>query len=741
MRFYCNQVEKRDGEKHRKELDFMAEWYLEQFKEFNGILQSQMMNRLTEVVYDRTMDYNETDYKFSFDAVLSPFCVADFLCKHILSTFSYGPEMNGNISNFKSYELNQSWFDYHGSAIIVVEILQDYFNRYNVGRDIDLNVILEERTIRSNFTHKGSLELCMSLIRFYNVLRRMLVFMNKEYIIQLPEFEYPESISCNIQTLSGHFGFDNFDNKTTVLITGSLHDIPKNQLALIANMPWNIVIDFDGGTTGGGLKDSVEDRVIHKQLLTQSVANEITISHSITDWLTCGEFLTPTPSDILQELLVAKTPFYTGKYHRYYRYIHDILKPIFSVIENEQNPVSILFLYYDDGILKQVIDLCEEYFDSVSYSLSAVYYWEKEKCRNIENDKYLTYIRNSEDYYDRFRIFPCDLCSFFKGLEIYNIHPPIIRSNFYDKMLPTNEGLKPVPINMITRLEKYFDVLYSNCGEEDAESAEQQIYDFHMGAIAPWCAFSNGEVINLIQKIEYDKWIQKIRTTLGKLTEKNTSKIFCLMHKPGIGGSTMLRYIGWTLHRDYPVLLVNKYERLKVKNLLEDLYDQHSSKGFLILVDEEFASLEDLERDIKELPRPCAMIVSKRITTKSFLKQDLPFTVITGEAERKLRHIFRKNSPLDKDTLDKKDRDYDSFISKDSSMKSPFFIGLYYVERDFKHLNEYIRQAVNKIYNEKEIKVLGFIALCDIYGSAYLPAIFINKYLGINLRNNYGVSQ
>lgn len=30
-----------------------------------------------------------------------------------------------------------------------------------------------------------------------------------------------------------------------------------------------------------------------------------------------------------------------------------------------------------------MIDLCEEYLDSVSYSLSAVYYWDQEKCEKI----------------------------------------------------------------------------------------------------------------------------------------------------------------------------------------------------------------------------------------------------------------------------------------------------------------------------------------------------------------------
>lgn len=737
MRIYCDRVEQTDGWIHRKELDHMVNWYEKQYSDFNKIFQSQMTERLKQTVYEWTSDYAQIDYVFSFDAVLSPFCVADFLCRHILSTFSYGPENCGDMVNFNSFELGKSWFDYRGDADMMAEILQDYFNQHHTGREIDLNVLLEEREIRSNFAHKGSLELCMSLIRFYNVLRRMLIFMNEDYKVRLVEFQYPEEICCDIQKLAGHFGFDHFENKTTVLIIGSMHDIPQHQLSLIANMPWNIVIDFDGGTTGGGLADAAESSGIHNQLLNQTVANGITISNSITEWLTCGQFLKPSPPTKVKNLFDAKLPFYSGRFHQYYRYVHDTLEPVFEKLENVQNKVSILFMYYDEGILKKVIDLCEEYLDSVSYSLSAVYYWDQEKCENIEKDMYSTYIRNGESYSDRFQIFPCDFTSFFEGLESYEILPSLTKQGADERKLPTGTGLKEVPVNLVTRLEKYFDVLYTNCGEENPADAWKKIRDFHMGSGAPWCAFSNGEVENLIRDEEFNRWIQKIRITLGKLAEINTGKIFNLVHKPGIGGSTMLRYIGWTLHTEYPVLVACKYEKLKIKNLLEDLYDLHSAKGILVLVDEEFDNLEDLERDIKELSRPCAMVISKRAAGNNFSKQDFPFTVITRQAEKRLRHMFRKISPLEQRIVEEKDNAYDDFIHQDASMKSPFFIGLYYIERDFKHLNKYAEQAIKDVYKEQELKALGYIALCDIYGQAALPAVFVNKLLGLHPGSNY----
>lgn len=111
--------------------------------------------------------------------------------------------------------------------------------------------------------------------------------------------------------------------------------------------------------------------------------------------------------------------------------------------------------------------------------------------------------------------------------------------------------------------------------------------------------------------------------------------------------------------------------------------------------------------------------------------------MITKQAEKRLQNMFRKISPLEPQILKEKDKAYDDFIHQNASMKSPFFIGLYYIERDFKHLNEYAEQAVRDVYKEQELKVLGYIALCDIYGQAALPTVFVNKLLGLHPRSNY----
>lgn len=743
MRTYCSQVETENGKKLRQQVDGFVEWYKKQYNDYDEVLQSKMADNL---VYRKFIDISKkddvlreycADYNVAFDTMLPPFCVADILCKHILSTYSYGPENNGDITGFKPEMAKVNWFKYKGDVAFLTQLLQDYFNQNNEGGDINLSVLLEDRNERSSLAHSGDFGLCMSLIRLYNVIRRMLIFLNENYMPELAEFQYPDNINFDFQTLWGHFGFSDFENRTTVLIVGPLHDVGQSRLKLLANLPWNIVIDFDGNSKFGGLRNAVDNNIktiVHDQLLNTKVAEGIAISEGLTEWLSCGDFLLPNPSRNLTELFGKKTAFFTSEPRKglrlYYKYIDNILNSIFKKIKNQQNFVSILYIYHDSKILESIIGQCEDYLSDF-YSLTALYYWDKYECDDICKAGYSDYLIS--DYSDRFEIFSCNIGCLFNRLDEYkgNLPEKKTTSNFV-KELPTENGTEEISLNLQTRLQKYFEVLYMDVGEEDLNNKEDSIERFHMGEHVPWCAFLTGDVVKLISENEYNYWVQKIKTTLGKLPNVNSDKIFYLQHEPGIGGSTMLRQIGWDFHKDFPVLIANKYEKNETKSVLRDLYDMHSKKGFLLLVDEQYTAIEDLGEDIKSLSRPCVMIVAKRTEGGRFGKQDLPLNVITNDATTQLRQIFIKKSPLPYLELERKDRDYNNFINQAPKMKSPFFIGLYYIERDFKHLDDYTEQVLRKINSRDEIKALGYIAMCDYYGKVSLPAIFINRLLKIN---------
>ncbi|MBL3645625.1 hypothetical protein JMN23_25130 [Bacillus sp. RHFB] len=750
MRNYCEDIQSKMGSRHvllpkyQRKLRKAAEWYKNQYSKYNKLLQSEMIQAFSEDVRNSNeeLDLIIDDYDDNFGAKLSLFCVADFLCKHILSTFSYGP-VNTATRRFEYKELNQSWFEYKGDAIDVTEILQDILAENNKGNRINLSALLEDRQVRSKLTHGGDIAICLSAIRCYNIIRDMIIFMDSEYESQLSRFIYPSSIHCDMQAFFSHTNNLNFNHRTTILVVGSLHDLPADQRAILANMPWDIVIDFDGYTENGGLQSVVNHNQIHSQLLTRDTAQSVVLKKGITHWFKCGEMVTHCHDDRrskkLLEKLPTKKPFYKGKFQKYYSEVSGIFEEILQKVSEKLNPVTIVYLHTDDRIAEELLKLCEIELENVTYSFSGIYYWSKDTIQSLERNVYSSYLQYDIDYSDRFQCIPSDLDSFFKGLKDYEVAFKKREDASVDTQLPSSDGYKELSINQAQNVETYFEVLYKGSGQEEYQKADKLLSEFFRGGKAPWCAFETKEAAVLIPQTEFDRMIHKIRTQLGRIPDANKDKIFYLEHKPGIGGSTLLRQIGWELHSDYPVLLIHHFDKNRIAKIITDLYD-YLSKGVVVLADDNFENIAELEAVIKEIPRACVLIAAVRQNgAERFNAQKIPFSTITQESERQLRRVFKKNSPLTKHELETKDAGYDDFIRKDlSSMRCPFMIGLYYMDKHFNGIDGYAERVISNItHGDRELKAIAFMALCDIYGQESLPAVFVNKYLGLNPRSNY----
>lgn len=743
MRKYCKEIQSDILAKYQRNFRKVAEWYKNQYTKYNKMLQSEMLQAFSEDVLSSNEEHELIidDYDDNFGAKLSLFCVADFLSKHILSTFSYGP-VNTASRRFEYKELNKSWFEYKGDAIDVTEILQDILAENNEGNRINLSVLLEDRQVRSKLTHGGDIAICLSAIRCYNIIRDMIIFMDSDYESQLSKFIYPNSIHCDMQAFFSHTNNLNFNHRTTILVAGSLRDLPSEQRALLANMPWDIVIDFDGYTENGGLQSVVNHNQIHSQLLTKETAQSVVLKKGITQWFKCGEMVTQCHdkrySEKLLKKLPTKKPFYNGIFQKYYSEVSNIFKEILEKVSKKLNPVTIVYLHTDERIAQELLNLCETELENVTYSFSGIYYWSKDTIQKLENNVYSSYFQYNVDYSDRFQFIASDLDSFFKGLNDYEVGFTKREDVSIDTQLPSIDGSKELSINQAQNLETYFEVLYKGSGQEEYQRAEELLSDFYRGGKAPWCAFENKEAADLISQTEFDRIINKIRTQLGRIPDANKDKIFYLEHKPGIGGSTLLRQIGWELHSDYPVLLIHQFDKNRISKVITDLYD-YLSKGVVVLADDNFENIVELEGVIKEIPRACVLIAAVRQNGERYNAQKIPFSTINQESERQLRRVFKKNSPLTKHELELKDAGYDDFIRQDiSSMRCPFMIGLYYMDKHFNGIDGYADRVLSNItHGEREIKAIAFMALSDIYGQESLPAVFVNKYLGLNPRSNY----
>ena len=194
------------------------------------------------------------------------------LIKLSLSKFSYGPTR----TFFNAYgfvtpkeELltkidNKSWLEVNLDFATLTELLAHILEVSKTGYDFDLKVLASDRDQRNNNDHQGTRIECMTLIRKYESIRGMLVFLDPDND-RLPHFE-EESCFDYDRFVAPPSSFS-FKETSTVLIVDSIHDIASGYRSVVANLPWDMVIDFDGYSGFGGLLSSVNHNSIRKELL------------------------------------------------------------------------------------------------------------------------------------------------------------------------------------------------------------------------------------------------------------------------------------------------------------------------------------------------------------------------------------------------------------------------------------------------------------------------------------------
>ena len=749
MRKLCVQLESdnKQNEKHKYETTFneIKKWYLEQYDHYETLIKNDMISKLGQEVSDQITSWNElkmTGYTDNFSTKANLFNIADIMCKLMLSVYSYGPDTTIPV-DFKKASKG-SWLKCKLNANHIRELLQLQLKKHNEGKRINLAVFTEDRQVRNDLTHHGKISICSSAIRCYNILREMIIFMEPESSSELPRFSYPSETECDMQQIIERFQNLNFKSESTLLVVGSLHDIPVEERTFLANLPWTVVLDLDGYSDFGGLRSAVSHNNIVDQKAQSFTTSNFVLRKDYTTWFTCGDFCSYIYSNGPKNEIEFKTLHsFSNNHAKVQSDLRTCLDAIISKLSSQMRPLNIFYLYYRDLIdpANILIDLCEQYYhcSDIAYSITAAYYETPSIWDDCRYRLSRSYDSNSSEKIPLDAIC-CDIDSLMAGLLEYRNSFPIQTIKNTPHMLPSEDGCSEIANNLASDLSEFFDVLYYNIGEESADTSAVELSNFYHGSKASWSVFSNEHALLLMRKAEYQKQLTEIKNTLSRIPNPRFSskKIFNLEHTPGIGGSTMLRQIGWDLHKEFPVLLIRKYSN-KIKSQIQTLYDDRK-KGILVLADESVTDIDSLKADICSLNRACALIISGRKNCMSVDQKEnrILFQAITDDSENQLRKRFKEYSSLSPKQLQAKDNHYEEFISVNrAEMRCPFMIGLYYQEADFNGVKSYVKQLLDSSKDYREIKIIAMLAFCDYYGQTGLPQILVDQYLNIPIRSNY----
>ncbi len=674
MRPFCYELEKgsrrSEIQKYRKRVENLAKWHKETVNKYSDLLKLEasmsamkaMAGELAKA--DEILDLSG-DFSYNYGAKLNYFNVAEAMLKLILSCFSYGPskeffqEHGFNDKYFKNIaELKKdcmtSWLDEgvkyntYQMTEIVAKVLRD--SEGKIG--FDLVALQIERNERNALTHAAETSKCLSAMRCYNAIRSMLIYLDPKYEDELIEFRYNVPFSFDEFLAPCDF---NFEDYTTILIIDSVHDVREDYRKAISNLPWDLVLDFDGYSGFGGLLSTVTHNQIKTSILSTESAKGIVLNRGETEWYICGQyqqydFIPRTkgnPIDIPayipfvnKELIKGQDSEYREACDEYE--IRDILRFALKAALKCDRSMNIVVVTDDYNILSQTIQTLHN-----------------ERIR----DFFLTWIGitangvaprsilDKREYEEKFAHFCCAASQFFMGFMDRQFLFKPRTNNESSFSLMTEEGL--VPIDPITRhnLSLYFEPLYDGCELVDPEDQETVCNDFYHGnVVAPWFVIANQYAVQIKRIDEYKPILDEIGGFLGKRQDPQKRLVF-INHKPGIGGTTFARQIAWDLHNSYAVLYVKHYEQNKITGIVEKLYDNVLNTSPIVLVaDDTLSSIRSLCEDVMRIERRCMLIVSCRdnnsILSSYKEAKKYPLQSLTKASVEQLRSKYQSISKL-----------------------------------------------------------------------------------------------
>ena len=79
--------------------------------------------------------------------------------------------------------------------------------------------------------------------------------------------------------------------------------------------------------------------------------------------------------------------------------------------------------------------------------------------------------------------------------------------------------------------------------------------------------------------------------------------------------------------------------------------------------------------------------------------------------------------------MKEKNDHFDEVFPKNSGMRCPFLIGLYYQDKRFNGVSGYVKRIICDVYSESELKLLLILATINYYGRIGVTKEIVKKYV------------
>lgn len=578
--------------------------------------------------------------------------------------------------------------------------------------DVALGEFVEDRRDMNQPKHVGIVTGLKRVYRRYNNLVKVLN-------------DIGSIIDTQIQTITDRestFDFERFDawmkqfdfsQRRFALIAKSMQDIPVEQLACFLQIPWSVIIDFDGASAFGGLKSCIDNVMTVNELDYTSLGpNSTYLFGNVPLYVNLhdGDF----------------SKFIVGKGRRTHT-DQKAFENMSSKIASSVYPnLTIVITGLQD---ERTYNLCNSLADSFS-GTEIVY------LSNQEEAVFHTCSSNGTGRGCIENVFFADseLCDVMRTIYDYkNILPqkesnPTIFGNGY--RLPHVNSIMELSEESIHGIERYFEILHLDIGKNIEKCNESE---FLHGNTASWETISNGYASPLINVKDFENEIIN-----------GSERCYYLYHLAGFGGTTHGRIISWDLHTSLPVLILHRYETAALFAMqIEYIYKIFDKCKFLIVVDENMFSqneMIEISTKIRNNEYGIKALFVQRITRESATqrlrdnKRNEIFLTLIHKKELLCMKCYSLLAAIHQEhKYEMRKQNLENNLP--ARQQCPLLINLYILEENFS-LQNYVSRFLEPLSeadpeSNSLRRLTALISIFAYYGSCDIPTSYINRYLQI----------
>jgi len=471
-----------------------------------------------------------------------------------------------------------------------------------------------------------------------------------------------------------------FDGSTATIALLPVGSLTPEANHVVGSLPWDLVVDFDPSTdTTGAFRHAPDGPRGHRLV---DVGQEAIFTRHCTTWLAASGLRTTADALNSEDALQWRV-----------RALPTLANALTRLAQVSTRSATLVLLGPPDARSLWILDAAVDRF---SGRLHVVHIGGEDDRLSVYHPSYLQ----------------GNASAVVSASAAVALTP---RTEAGSAAIPSTAGLVELTSTEIAYFEEVGELLHSRVGifPPASDSTCSNFFDGHR---ITWFDLDVGRDIPRDGSQRIEGLVRQ------SLKNRETTRI-PLPHRPGAGGTTVARRVAWTLHNDYPVLVVERLqESVLLANRVRDLY---SRTGLSILVVAELTNdsvIEDAYSRLRATVPVTFLSVARRLRppTPGTIGHDTYLGYLSESEKRLMRDHFTQVAPLREREL--------AELTRNANRVVPFHFGLAAFGRDYTAVGEFVEHTLEGLPAD-EREALCLIALCHRFAALSLPAVVLADVL------------